>query len=125
MTPELSTPRVMDSHMKEYAKIMFFLLIFLIAKTFKITGKGRFNQCFRVRLPNVVEINNVLSWLCLALLDYIALYSIVLYLTLVQNVTYNPFLIWQSWTKYWTKVVINGNFVHTKVMYKGITNRST
>ena len=32
-----------------------------------------------------------------------------------------PILIWQKWTKYWTKVVIHGNFVHTKVTYKGIT----
>ena len=31
-------------------------------------------------------------------------------------------LVWQKWTKYWTKVVIYGNFVHTNVTYQGITN---
>ena len=66
-----------------------------------------------------------LSWWCLAVLDYIVLYSIVLHLTLVGNVTYFPILVWQKWTKYWTKVVIHGNSVHTKVTSKGITNQST
>ena len=69
---------------------------------------------------------SVLSCGCLAVLDYIALYSIVLCLTFIQNVTtYYPILIWQKWTKYRTKVVIYGNFVHTQVTYKGITNCST
>ena len=57
----------------------------------------------------------VLSWWCLAVLNYIVLYSIVLHLTLVRNVTYFPILIWQKWPNYWTKVIICGNFVHTKV----------
>ena len=35
-----------------------------------------------------MTINIVLSWWCLAVLDYIVLYSIVLHLTLVRNVTY-------------------------------------
>ena len=35
-----------------------------------------------------MTINFVLSWWCLAVLDYIVLYSIVLHLTLVRNVTY-------------------------------------
>ena len=45
----------------------------------------------------------------------LVLYSIVLHLTLVRNVTYFPILIWQKLTKYWTKVVIHGNLVPTKV----------
>ena len=49
----------------------------------------------------------------------------MLHLTLVRNVTNFPILIWQQWTKYWTKVVIHGNLVPTKVTPKGIMNRST
>ena len=48
----------------------------------------------------------VLSWWCLTVLNYSVLYLIVLHLTLVQNVTYFPILIWQKWTKCWIKVVI-------------------
>ena len=57
--------------------------------------------------------------------NILVLCSIMLHLTLVRNVTYFPILIWQQWTKYWTKVVIHGNLVPTTVTPKGITNRST
>ena len=40
------------------------------------------------------------------------------YLTLVQNVTLFPILIWQTWTKCRTKVLIYGNLVLTKVTPK-------
>ena len=78
-----------------------------------------------VKTPEDIISTFFLSWWCLAVLDYIVLYSIVLHLTLVGNVTYFPILVWQKWTKYWTKVVIHGNSVHTKVTSKGITNRFT
>ena len=52
------------------------------------------------------------------------LYSIVLHydliFTLVQNVEYFSILIWQKCTKYWTKVIVCGNSVHTKWRPKGL-----
>ena len=62
----------------------------------------------------------VLCWWCLAILDYIVLYSIVLHLTLVRNVDNFPILVWQQWTKYWIKVVTLGDSVHTKVLGKSL-----
>ena len=55
----------------------------------------------------------------------LVLCSVKLLLTIVRNVTYFSILIWQKWTKYWTKVVIHGNLVVTRIMPKGITNLST
>ena len=49
----------------------------------------------------------------------------MLHLTLVQNVTYFPILIWQQWSEYWTKVIIHGNLVPMTLTPKGITNPST
>ena len=34
----------------------------------------------------------------------------MLHLTLVRNVIDFPILVWQKWTRNWTKVVIHGNF---------------
>ena len=99
----------------------------------KIKKKGLLVSCFLYYFLWVVALSRkqgcvvltkiqlvpVLNWWCLAVLNHIVLYPIV------WNVTYFPILIWQNWTKYWTKVVIHGNLVHTKVMPKGITNLST
>ena len=52
------------------------------------------------------------------------LHLIVLQLYISPKVKYFPIIIWQKWTKYWTKVIICGNSVHTKVTFKGITNQS-
>ena len=40
-------------------------------------------------------------------------------------VHYFPILIWQTWTKHWTKVVIRVNLDHIKLTSKGNASRST
>ena len=65
-------------------------------------------------LLTVVEKNwlfLILFWVGGVLLYSIILVlcSIVLHLTLIRNVTHFPILIWQQWTRYWTKVTLCGN----------------
>ena len=70
------------------------------------------------------KIRDVLSWWCLAVLNYVVLYSFVPHLALVRNVNYLSILRWKKLTKCWTKVVIYGSFVRTNMTHKRITNRS-
>ena len=65
----------------------------------------------------------VLSWWCFVVFNYTCIMLVCT--LLVQNVSLFPILIWQKWTKCWTKVVIHGNLVPTKATPKGITNLST
>ena len=54
-------------------------------------------------------------WLYSVVLDCTTLHSIVLHFNISAVFKYFPILIWQKWTKYWTKVIFPGNSVPTKV----------
>ena len=84
-----------------------------------IDCSGQFLNCVFWKIPEILQF---LFWVGSVLLCSIilVLYSFVLYLTLVQNVTLFPILIWQKWTKWQTKVVIHANLVLTKETPKGI-----
>ena len=67
----------------------------------------------------------VLSWWCLAELDYTCIILTHPLFNISPKFYLFPILIWQKWTKCQTKVIIHGNLVLTKVTPKGIRNRST
>ena len=85
-------------------------------------SKSSFSAYERVRISNDKLFWFGGVWLYSIML---VLHSFVLCLTLVQNAALFPIIIWQKGTKWGTKVVIHGNLVLTKVIPKGITNRST
>ena len=61
----------------------------------------------------------------LVLFDYTRLHNITFDCTLFQHYSkcwIFPYSNLAKQTKYWTKVIICGNSIHTKVMSKGITN---
>ena len=67
----------------------------------------------------------VLSWWCLAVLDYACIILVCALLNNSPKCYFVSYSIWQKWTKWRTNVIIHGNLVLTKVTTKGITNRST
>ena len=66
----------------------------------------------------VLGMPSVLSWCCSVVLECTSLHSIVLHFNMSPNVQYFPILIWQKWTKNWTKVMFCGYQVPTKVTIK-------
>ena len=60
----------------------------------------------------------VQSRCCSVVLNCTLLHSIALHFNIGPNVQYFPILIWQKWTKNWTKVMFCGNQVPTKVTIK-------
>ena len=105
----------------------FILKFWCLEDQSKVNFPMHCNRCFyQLSVPGVCWLIELFwvggVWLYLIIL---VLCSNLLHLTLVRDFTYFPTLVWEKWTKYWTKVVIHGNLVPTKVTPKGIANQQT